>query len=68
MDSNDDEDAPAAVITDSNYKDAANAAKSLAEDSTLHFYCSKYYNVPIKDKAPLYYVTRGRYIGIFSGW
>ncbi|KAG1896976.1 uncharacterized protein F5891DRAFT_1192387 [Suillus fuscotomentosus] len=49
-------------------KDAANAAASLAEDSTLLYYHGKYFNVPIEVKAPLYYITRGRYIGVFSGW
>ncbi|KAG1743570.1 uncharacterized protein EDB91DRAFT_1247069 [Suillus paluster] len=60
--------APVTVVMDSNDEDASNAAESLAQDSTLHSYSSKYFNVPIKDKAPLYYVMWGRYIGIFSGW
>ncbi|KAG1818250.1 hypothetical protein EV424DRAFT_1540192 [Suillus variegatus] len=47
---------------------ATNAAMSLADDSTLQYYNGTYFNVPIEVKAPLYYITRGRYIGIFSGW
>jgi hypothetical protein len=49
-------------------EDAAASAASLAEDSTLAFYHGKYFNIPIEAKAPLYYITRGRYIGVFSGW
>ncbi|KAG2058311.1 hypothetical protein BDR06DRAFT_994568 [Suillus hirtellus] len=49
-------------------KDAANAAVSLTEDSTLLYYHGKYFNVPIEVKVPLYYIMRGRYIGVFSGW
>lgn len=56
------------IILDSDDEDAANAAQSLADDSTLCSYSGKYFNIPIEDKAPLYYVTRGRYIGVFSGW
>ncbi|KAG1908790.1 uncharacterized protein F5891DRAFT_974105 [Suillus fuscotomentosus] len=66
---------PVTVVGDSNDKedssddeDAANAAVSLTEDSTLRYYNGKYFNVPNKVKAPLYYITRGRYIGVFSGW
>jgi hypothetical protein len=51
-------------------EDAATAASALAEDSILHFYNGTYFNVPTNadGQAPLYYVTRGRYIGVFSGW
>ncbi|KAG2743085.1 hypothetical protein P692DRAFT_20747339, partial [Suillus brevipes Sb2] len=33
-------------------------------------YNGTYFNVPTNadGQAPLYYVTRGRYIGVFSGW
>ncbi|KAG2116471.1 uncharacterized protein F5147DRAFT_768837 [Suillus discolor] len=49
-------------------EDAANAATSLADNSTLQYHNSTYFNVPIEVTAPLYYITRGRYIGVFSGW
>ncbi|KAG2053399.1 hypothetical protein BDR06DRAFT_1008790 [Suillus hirtellus] len=49
-------------------EDASNAASSLADASHIHCYHSKYFNMPINDKAPLYYIMRGRYIGVLSGW
>ncbi|KAG2121983.1 hypothetical protein DEU56DRAFT_760499 [Suillus clintonianus] len=49
-------------------EDAAAAAAALANDSTLIHYRDTYFNVPVDATPPLYYVTRGRYIGIFSGW
>jgi len=52
----------------SDEEDAANAASARADDSDLMFYHGKYFNVPIVAKAPFYYIIRGRYIGVFSGW
>ncbi|KAG2360243.1 hypothetical protein BDR07DRAFT_1487278 [Suillus spraguei] len=49
-------------------KDVSNAAIALANDSMLIYYHGTYFNVPVYVSSPLYYVTRGRYIGIFSGW
>ncbi|KAG1718108.1 uncharacterized protein EDB91DRAFT_1258883 [Suillus paluster] len=49
-------------------EDAATAAAALANDSTLIHYRNTYFNVPVDATPPLYYVTRGHYIGIFSGW
>ncbi|KAG2739931.1 hypothetical protein P692DRAFT_20881457 [Suillus brevipes Sb2] len=49
-------------------EDAANAASSLADASKILLYCGQYFNVPLNEAAPLYYITRGRYIGVFSGW
>jgi hypothetical protein len=49
-------------------EDAAAAATALANDSTLIHYRDTYFNVPVEATPPFYYVTRGRYIGIFSGW
>ncbi|KAG1735742.1 uncharacterized protein EDB91DRAFT_1250370 [Suillus paluster] len=49
-------------------EDAATAAAALANDSTLIHYRNTYFNVPVDATPPLYYVTQGRYIGIFSGW
>ncbi|OJA09521.1 hypothetical protein AZE42_10690, partial [Rhizopogon vesiculosus] len=65
--------APSTLIIDnynvtSNDEDTANAVSALAADSNLKFYHGKYFNVPIMEKAPFYYITRGRYIGVFSGW
>jgi apolipoprotein N-acyltransferase len=52
----------------SNDEDADNAASALADGSNLKFYHGKYFNVPIVETAPFYCITRGRYIGVFSGW
>jgi hypothetical protein len=49
-------------------EDASNAAIVLANDFTLTYYRGTYFNVPVDVSPSLYYVTRGRYIGIFSGW
>ncbi|KAG2134929.1 uncharacterized protein EDB93DRAFT_1107253 [Suillus bovinus] len=52
-------------------KDSSNGEDvdvSLTNGSTLCYHHGKYFNVPIEAKAPLYYITRGRYIGVFSGW
>lgn len=50
-------------------EDAAAAAAALADDSLLHFYCGSYFNVPTADAEPPFYcISRGRYIGVFSGW
>ncbi|KAG1834247.1 hypothetical protein EV424DRAFT_1607527 [Suillus variegatus] len=49
-------------------EDASNAAIALANNSTLSYYHGTYFNVPVDVSPPLYYVTRGRHIGIFSGW
>ncbi|KAG1840264.1 hypothetical protein DFJ58DRAFT_845393 [Suillus subalutaceus] len=32
------------------------------------YYNGTYFNVPIEVKSPLYYIMRGCYIGVFSGW
>ncbi|OAX32914.1 hypothetical protein K503DRAFT_804816 [Rhizopogon vinicolor AM-OR11-026] len=65
--------APSTLIIDnydvtSDDEDAANAVSALAADSNLKFYHGKYFNVPIVEKAPFYYITRGHYISVFSGW
>ncbi|KAG1722324.1 uncharacterized protein EDB91DRAFT_1088179 [Suillus paluster] len=52
----------------SDNEDASNAAIALANNSTLSYYHGTYFNVPVDVSPPLYYVTRGHYIGIFSGW
>lgn len=49
-------------------EDAAAAATALVNDSMLIHYRDTYFNVPVEATPPFYYVTRGRYIGIFSGW
>ncbi|KAG1740921.1 hypothetical protein EDB19DRAFT_1908242 [Suillus lakei] len=50
-------------------KGAAMAASALADDFLLHFYHGTYFNVPADAdaQAPLYYLTRGQYISVFSG-
>ncbi|KAG1745509.1 uncharacterized protein EDB91DRAFT_1246382 [Suillus paluster] len=54
---------------DSDDEDSAMAAAALADNSILHFYHGTYFNVPAaKAQAPFYCITRGRYIGVFSGW
>ncbi|KAG2033582.1 hypothetical protein BDR03DRAFT_984965 [Suillus americanus] len=49
-------------------EDATNAAKALANDSRLLHYHGTYLNVLVDASSPLYYVIRGHYISIFSGW
>ncbi|KAG1796739.1 uncharacterized protein HD556DRAFT_1441438 [Suillus plorans] len=50
-------------------EDVAAAAAALADDSLLHFYCGTYFNVPAADAEPPFYcISRGRHIGVFSGW
>ncbi|KAG1879208.1 hypothetical protein F4604DRAFT_1923361 [Suillus subluteus] len=49
-------------------KNASNAAAAFANDSMLTCYHRTYFNVPVDVSPPLYYVTRGHYISIFSGW
>ncbi|KAG2341220.1 hypothetical protein BDR05DRAFT_949822 [Suillus weaverae] len=48
----------------------ANADAALAFGSILNVHKGVYFNVPITptDGIPVYYVTRGHKIGVFSGW
>ncbi|KAG1855837.1 hypothetical protein C8R48DRAFT_776206 [Suillus tomentosus] len=48
--------------------DDEDAAAALATDSTLIHYRDTYFNVPVDATPPFYYVTQGHYISIFSGW
>ncbi|KAG2338576.1 hypothetical protein BDR05DRAFT_951859 [Suillus weaverae] len=43
---------------------------ALAMGSVLNVHKSTYFNVPMdpKDGVTLYYITRGRKLGVFSGW
>ncbi|KAG2338698.1 hypothetical protein BDR05DRAFT_1004015 [Suillus weaverae] len=50
-------------------EDDEDVAAALADDSLLHFYSGTYFNVPAADAEPPFYcISRGRYIGVFSGW
>lgn len=54
---------------DSDDEDAATAAMALADDSLLQLYRRTYFNLPATNaEGPFYCITRGRYIGVFSGW
>ncbi|KAG1726127.1 hypothetical protein EDD22DRAFT_850524 [Suillus occidentalis] len=43
---------------------------AIAEGCVLNIYKGVYFNIPASSDAapPLYYITRGRKIGVFSGW
>ncbi|KAG2037074.1 hypothetical protein BDR03DRAFT_1010998 [Suillus americanus] len=63
--------APTNIITVTDETDGyANADAALAFGSILNVYKGVYFNVPIAppDGVTVYYITRGRKIGVFSGW
>jgi hypothetical protein len=63
--------APTNLITITDETDGyANADAALAFGSILNVYKGVYFNVPIAppDGVTVYYITRGRKIGVFSGW
>lgn len=43
---------------------------AIVEGCILNIYKGVYFNIPASSEAapPLYYITRGRKIGVFSGW
>jgi hypothetical protein len=58
--------APVVTVVDEN----DDVYDAIAEGCMLNTYKHVYFNVPISSDAAnrLYYVTRGRKIGVFSGW
>lgn len=60
----------ASVVTVVDENDEVYAADAIAEGCMLNTYKHIYFNVPVSCDAAnrLYYVTRGRKIGVFSGW
>lgn len=63
--------APTNIITIIDETDGyANVDAALAFGSILNVYKGVYFNVPIAppDGVTVYYITRGRKIGVFSGW
>ncbi|KAG2737932.1 hypothetical protein P692DRAFT_20760348 [Suillus brevipes Sb2] len=45
----------------------------MADECMVHYHCGTFYNVPAKSlkggvHPPFFFVTCGRYIGVFSGW
>ncbi|KIJ60126.1 hypothetical protein HYDPIDRAFT_117590 [Hydnomerulius pinastri MD-312] len=60
------------VVVDEGEEDYIEAVSSMAAESALCRYKGVYYNIPAKPRSQiserLYYVTRGKYIGVFAGW
>ncbi|KAG2336587.1 hypothetical protein BDR05DRAFT_1005720 [Suillus weaverae] len=51
----------------------AKVADEMADECMVHYHCGTLYNVPAKSvkggvHPPFFFVTCGRYIGVFSGW
>lgn len=59
---------PTAIVDEADGYTEIDAA--LAKGSVLNIHKGIYFNVPMdpKDGVTLYYITRGRKLGVFSGW